>query len=227
MGEEQLRDASEIVEHYTTTVYTDMIYDCDEYRGLVQSNGCTNAPNSVAPQKISIPSLPGLQTDTTNSIQIIVGNKQNSINNVDQIQEPTDTTRPITKRTITAQTHVNNKYLQYKEPLTYKQSQTYSDRIGWEEATQRELQQLDDLETMLPIKLEEVPGDANITKSKIVYTLKLLPNGDIEKYKARIVAKGYTQEYRVDYTEKCSPKPQITGIRFVLKSSEKNQWRCE
>ena len=120
LSEEQLRDASEIVEHYTTTVYTDMIFDCDENRGLVQSTGCTNAPNSVAPQRNSIPSLRDLQTDTTNSIQIIKGNKQNNINNVDQIQEPTNTTRPTTKQTITAQTHVNNKCLQYTESLTYK-----------------------------------------------------------------------------------------------------------
>jgi len=193
-----------------------MISDCDEYRGLVQSTGCINAPNSVAPQRISIPSLRGLQTGTTNSIQIMEGNKQNNINNVDQIQEPTDTTRPITKQTTTAQTHVNNKYLHYKEPLTYKQSQTYSGRSESEEETLRELQQFDDLEAMLHIKLEAVPEDANISKSKIVYKLKLLPNGDIEKHKARIVAKGYTQEYGIDYTAHIFPKPQISGIRFVL-----------
>ena len=35
-------------------------------------------------------------------------------------------------------------------------------------------------------------------------------------YKARIVAKGYTREYGVDYTETFSPSPQISGIRFVL-----------
>jgi len=75
------------------------------------------------------------------------------------LQTPLD--QRITKQTITAQTHVNNKYLQYKEPLT---SQSYSDRNEWEEATQRELQQLADLEAMLPIKLEEVPEDSNITK---------------------------------------------------------------
>ena len=69
---------------------------------------------------------------------------------------------------------------------------------------------------MLPIKLEEVPEDANITKSKMIYKLKLLPNGYIEKHKARIVAKGYTQEYGVDWTENFSPTPQISGILFVL-----------
>ena len=46
--------------------------------------------------------------------------------------------------------------------------------------------------------------------------LKLLPNGVIGKYKARIVAKGYTQEYGLDYTRNCSPPPPIAWIRFVL-----------
>jgi hypothetical protein len=35
-------------------------------------------------------------------------------------------------------------------------------------------------------------------------------------YKARIVAKGITQEYGIDYTENFQPTPQIGGIRFVL-----------
>jgi len=45
------------------------------------------------------------------------------------------------------------------------------------EATITGLQQFADLKAMLPIKLNEVPEGANITKSKVVYTLKLLPNG--------------------------------------------------
>jgi len=82
--------------------------------------------------------------------------------------------------------------------------------------TDKELQQFSDLKAMLPIKLEEIPEGANITKSKKVYKLKLLPNGEIEKYKARIFAKGFTQEYGIDYTERVSTTPQIGGIRFVL-----------
>ena len=79
LSEKLLRDASEFVEHYATTVYTDMIFDCDDYRGLVQSTGFTSTPNYVAPQRMSIPSLRGLQTDTTNSVQIIKGNKPNNV----------------------------------------------------------------------------------------------------------------------------------------------------
>jgi hypothetical protein len=41
---------------------------------------------------------------------------------------------------------------------------TVSDRNEWQEATDKELQQFSDLEAMLPIKLNEVPEGANITK---------------------------------------------------------------
>jgi len=60
---------------------------------------------------------------------------------------------------------------------TLKRSQS---QVVWQEATDKELQHISDSKAMLPIKLEEVPEGANITKSKIVYKLKLLPNGEIE-----------------------------------------------
>jgi hypothetical protein len=107
---------------------------------------------------------------------------------------------------------VNSKYLQYKEPLSYKQALTYADRNEWQEAADKELQHV----SVLPIKLEEIPEGANMTKWKLVYSLKLLPNGDIENNKAGIVAKGFTQECGIDYTENFSLTPQIGGIRFVL-----------
>jgi hypothetical protein len=76
-----LRDASEIIEHYTTTVYTDIIFDCHDYRGLVhsqrKSTGCTfSILNSVAPNTNYITSLRGLNTaepdsNIPNSTQII------------------------------------------------------------------------------------------------------------------------------------------------------------
>lgn len=34
---------------------------------------------------------------------------------------------------------------------------------------------------------------------KWVFTVKYKANGSIEKYKARLVAEGYTQTYEVDY----------------------------
>jgi len=42
----------------------------------------------------------------------------------------------------------------------------------------KEMNQFKTLKAMVAINLEEIPKDANIVKSKFVYKLKLLANGD-------------------------------------------------
>jgi hypothetical protein len=91
-----------------------------------------------------------------------------------------------------------------------------SDGPQWQIAMEKELQQLDDLNTMKPVSIHEIPEDKNIVKSKFVFKLKLLANGDIDKYKARLVAQGFTQVFGIDYHENFSPTPQIGGVRLVI-----------
>ncbi|GJV57213.1 retrovirus-related pol polyprotein from transposon TNT 1-94 [Tanacetum coccineum] len=51
---------------------------------------------------------------------------------------------------------------------------------------------------------------------KWVYKTKLDPNGNVERYKAHLVAKGYTQKEGVDYKETFSPISRKDSLRIVM-----------
>ena len=57
-----------------------------------------------------------------------------------------------------------------------------------------------------------------------MYTVKYLPDGFIERLKARLVAKSYTQTYSVDSVETFSLVAKISSVRIFISLAANLGW---
>ena len=68
------------------------------------------------------------------------------------------------------------------------------------------------------------PLDANVISCKWVYSLKYNPDGSIARYKARLVARGFSQAYGLDYHETFSPVVRLSSIRVLFSIALDQSW---
>jgi hypothetical protein len=65
-------------------------------------------------------------------------------------------------------------------------------------------------------ELVERPKDRSVIGSRWVLVQKFNADGSLARYKARVVAKGFTQRPGVDFEDTFSPTPRLTTIRLLF-----------
>lgn len=104
-------------------------------------------------------------------------------------------------------------------PQTYGEAMRANNSKEWVKAMDEEIQSLNDNKTFT---LTTVPKDKKTVGGKWVYSIKRDVDGR-DKYKARFVAKGYSQVKGIDYGETFSPTANLTSVRVVLqKAAQEN-----
>ncbi|KAH9109521.1 hypothetical protein AeMF1_015438, partial [Aphanomyces euteiches] len=98
-------------------------------------------------------------------------------------------------------------------PQSHSEAMRSADREKWIEAEKLEMKQLLDAKTW---KLVELPKDRKSIGTRWTYARKVNANGEVVRYKARLVCKGYSQIHGVDYTDTYSPVVKMTTVRVCL-----------
>ena len=100
-----------------------------------------------------------------------------------------------------------------REPRTYREAMRSEYAKDWDLAMRDELNSLLINETW---ELVPRPDGVNVIGSRWVYTVKRDENGNVTKFKARYVARGYSQVPGYDFVETFSPVTRMDVIRLVI-----------
>ena len=68
-----------------------------------------------------------------------------------------------------------------------------------------------------------LPKNKNIIGVKWVYKTKVNEKGDIDRFKARLIAEGFSQQLGIDVGENFSPVARLDTVREILITAAHNK----
>ncbi|HEX4706357.1 MAG TPA: reverse transcriptase domain-containing protein, partial [Candidatus Udaeobacter sp.] len=99
------------------------------------------------------------------------------------------------------------------DPRTYAEAMSRPDASQWELACDDEKRAFERLGVY---EVVPRPKDRKIVGSRWVFRIKRGPDGTVQKYKARVVAQGFTQIEGIDYDETFAPVAKLASLRTIL-----------
>lgn len=100
-----------------------------------------------------------------------------------------------------------------KEPASYEEAVTCGNRENWQIAIDEELEAHRKNVTW---SIVERPRDKKLLSVKWIFKVKCHPSGTIERYKARLVVRGFEQQAGRDYFETFAPVARYESMRIMV-----------
>ncbi|KAL3502083.1 hypothetical protein ACH5RR_036532 [Cinchona calisaya] len=91
----------------------------------------------------------------------------------------------------------------------------------WRQAIDAEFLALEENQTW---DVVSCPPSVKPLGSKLVFSIKLRPDGSIDRYKARLVVLGNKQQYGLDYDETFAPVAKMTTVRTIVALAASQSW---
>ncbi|POW15093.1 hypothetical protein PSTT_02394 [Puccinia striiformis] len=104
---------------------------------------------------------------------------------------------------------------------TYKQAMKDTFSSEWTKAINTELANLEDLEVWV---VDFVPAGTSVMKARWVFARKTTSAGEFDKFKARYVAKGYTQIAGKHFAGTFAPTATFISFRLILAIAAQKSW---
>nr|GEX38526.1 putative reverse transcriptase, RNA-dependent DNA polymerase, Gag-polypeptide of LTR copia-type [Tanacetum cinerariifolium] len=105
------------------------------------------------------------------------------------------------------------------EPSSYEEAVK---DINWVNAMNEEMNALYENKTW---DITDLPLNRKPIGCKWVYRIKYKSNGEVERYKARLVANGFGQKEWNDYEETFSPIVKMTTVRCLINIAVQKDWK--
>jgi Reverse transcriptase (RNA-dependent DNA polymerase) len=110
------------------------------------------------------------------------------------------------------------------DPRTIDKAWSRANWPSWKAAMDRKIETLRQAGTWETVPR---PTSKNVVSCKWVFRIKRKADGSIDKYKVRLVARGFTQVYGVDYFAMFSPVAKLSSFRAVLAIAARNDWEVD